>query len=347
MKRTIAVILSFMLALSLCAVAVSAGYSDVAGHWSESAVDEWSDYNIVQGSGGKFRPNDPMTRAELATVIARLLKLTEKAQNTFSDVPAGAWYEDAVLKCAAAGIVTGYTDGTFRPNQNVKRGEATVMLARALGIDPDLKVDLSAYKDGSDLPSWASGYVKAMVREGIILGVSDTELAINNNINRASVVTILSRAIDEYVTEPCTLILSDENRGITIVACPGVTLAGKTGGSVLVAQGAGNGKTVIKAETRDILVRASNAEIELSGASIGWITFEGEDCYLNADEKSVMNAVVGDYTDGPAPDLPEQSGSIGTGTDAGTGTGSGTGSGSGSGTGLTDNDGTGGWTPFV
>ena len=109
-------------------------------------------------------------------------------------------------------------------------------------------------------------------------------------------------------------------------------------------------------------MRAAGAEIELSGASIGWITFEGEDCYLNADEKSVMNAVGGEYTDGPAPipfdqeTDPTQAGGTGTGTDTGTGTGTGTGSGSGTGTGSGSGSGSGtgtgggvdsgGWTPY-
>ena len=72
----------------------------------------------------------------MAAVIARLLGLTETAPNTFTDVEADAWYAQAILQCAAAGIIQG-SNGMANPNGTLTRQEAAVMLGRALGIQPD------------------------------------------------------------------------------------------------------------------------------------------------------------------------------------------------------------------
>ena len=79
-KRTLkaaSLILALIMALSVSAMAAS--YSDTKGHWGEQAINEWSDYGVIQGSNGLFRPNDAITRAELAKILSFTLKLEEKA----------------------------------------------------------------------------------------------------------------------------------------------------------------------------------------------------------------------------------------------------------------------------
>ena len=73
-------------------------FSDVDGHWGEEAIVRWADYGVIEGSNGQFNPDAPITRAEMAAAIARLLGLTETAENTFTDVEAGAWYAQAILR---------------------------------------------------------------------------------------------------------------------------------------------------------------------------------------------------------------------------------------------------------
>lgn len=119
----IALILLFSMILPASAVSNSAGareaettarYEDTSGHWAESAIDTWSEYGIIKGYAGVFRPGDMITRGEMATVLDRLLQLQTKAENSFADL-GESWYTDAVLRCVAAGILQG--DGVnVRPN---------------------------------------------------------------------------------------------------------------------------------------------------------------------------------------------------------------------------------------
>ena len=73
--RSIAKIVVMLMVISLCNIPVlaSSNYSDTAGHWAVKAIDRWSDYGVINGYQGQFRPNDPITRAEMAQVLYNLL----------------------------------------------------------------------------------------------------------------------------------------------------------------------------------------------------------------------------------------------------------------------------------
>ena len=111
LRRIYAAVMALAITISLVTVPVQAAeapqFSDVDGHWGEEAIVRWADYGVIEGSNGQFNPDAPITRAEMAAAIARLLGLTETAENTFTDVEAGAWYAQAILQCAAAGIIQG------------------------------------------------------------------------------------------------------------------------------------------------------------------------------------------------------------------------------------------------
>ena len=114
MKRAkiLSLLLSFALLLSLVTLPAAAGdkgaFPDVEGHWSEESVGRWAGYGVLNGDeNGTFSPDKSMTRAEFATMLVNLMGYTEKAQNTFQDVAANAWYADAILKLAAAGVMKG------------------------------------------------------------------------------------------------------------------------------------------------------------------------------------------------------------------------------------------------
>ena len=199
MKRKIlSLILVFAMTVSLLTVgtgAVEPTYGDTAGHWAESSIERWSAYGIIQGSNGLFDPNGQLTCAQLATILAKLLKLPAAKDAGFTDNTADAWYYDAINRCAAAGILNGNGDGTVTPEAPITRERAMVMLARALGIEPIRKPDLTKYTDAAQVSAYAQGYLAAMIKAGIVGGVGDNRLAPQDNINRASTVTILDRAI--------------------------------------------------------------------------------------------------------------------------------------------------------
>ncbi|WNS46932.1 Ig-like domain-containing protein [Paenibacillus sp. MMS20-IR301] len=136
-----------------------AAYTDVAGHWAANAISQVSASGIMKGyADGSFKPNQTITRAEMAAILSRLITGAQGNTASFSDV-AGHWAQAAVELTAQAGMITGYEDGTFRPNQPLTRAEAVTIINRALGIAPLT----SAAPKWTDVPAqyWAFGSIQA------------------------------------------------------------------------------------------------------------------------------------------------------------------------------------------
>ena len=222
MKRKI---LSLVLASAMTLGVLTSGaaaaeqtYSDTKGHWAESSIERWSDYKIVQGSDGQFNPDDDLNCAQLATILANLLKLPAAKDAGFTDNAADAWYYDAINRCVAAGIIKGNGDGTVSPMAPIARERAMVMLGRALGVEPIANPDLSKYQDSAKVAPYAQGMIAAMIEAGIISGVGDNQLAPTDEINRASAVTILDRAISVYANVDGATVDAKDAKLVLVVA---------------------------------------------------------------------------------------------------------------------------------
>ena len=113
------------------------GFRDVAtGSWYNTYVATLNNAGVItDSSNGYFRPNEAITRAELAAMLANFTE-TAGAANYFNDVSARYWAANAIAICAKLGWITGYPDGTFRPDKNVTRAELMAMINRATGRAP-------------------------------------------------------------------------------------------------------------------------------------------------------------------------------------------------------------------
>ena len=137
----------------------SNSYSDVAaGAWYNHAVSTLSAMGIVKGdSDGKFNPNASITRAEFAAIAARFDDNANTSAASFSDI-ANHWAKDEISAAANNGWITGYTDGTFRPNNRITRAEAMALVNRVLKrlpeTDEDLHADMIKWSDNSDASQW-------------------------------------------------------------------------------------------------------------------------------------------------------------------------------------------------
>ncbi|OAB42924.1 Ig-like domain-containing protein [Paenibacillus glacialis] len=179
-------------------------YSDTTKHWAKEAISELSGKMIVESrpsSGGKFEPDKNITRAEFAVFIAKGLGLTGEETRGFPDVSSGT--TGAYIGAAAkAGIITGNSDGTFKPNSYVTREQMALMMVRAMEYaGPSISINgtatqtLSKFKDFSKVQS--KEIVAKAVKEGIIQGVTINTFQPQGNATRAQAVVMLKRVLDK------------------------------------------------------------------------------------------------------------------------------------------------------
>ena len=119
---------------------LSVQFSDVTAQaWYYNAVAELTKSGVIRGyEDGTFRPDQAITRAEFTAIAARFAKISTDRTVDFSDVSVNMWYYDAVRTAISYGWVTGYEDGTFRPEQSIARGETATTVNRMLARIPDL-----------------------------------------------------------------------------------------------------------------------------------------------------------------------------------------------------------------
>ena len=236
-KRSLALVLAIAMVLTTFGMTVvsAAQYNDTEGHWAESYINTWSGYGVIQGDGGYFRPDDAITRAEVAQVTDNVISYEKIADNMFTDVSTTDWFADAVLKLVAAGTLTGNGDGTMTPNNYMTREEAMTMLARAYGLTVEnTQAGITQYADYQNISDYATGYVGAMTAAGYVGGYEDGTIRPKDYISRAEFVKIIDNMIKLYITEPGSY-GPEYVGGIVMIKTGGVTLNGIVAGGVVVS----------------------------------------------------------------------------------------------------------------
>lgn len=153
-------------------------------------------FNYVIGyTDGTIRPGNNISRAEVATIFFRLLtdearEQYNKTTTSYSDIKDGAWCCRAVATLTNAGVINGYTDGTFRPNAPITRAELATIIARFAKLDVNTKTfsDITGH--------WAQKNIELAVGNGWINGYDDGTFRPNNNITRAETFAMINRVLD-------------------------------------------------------------------------------------------------------------------------------------------------------
>lgn len=169
-------------------------------------------FNYVIGyTDGTIRPNNDISRAEVATIFFRLLTDEAREQYTttagnFTDVKAGMWCNRAIATLTNMGIIKGYTDGSFQPNKSITRAELATIIARFAKLDINTKTfsDINGH--------WAQKNIELAAGNGWINGYEDGTFRPNNNITRAETFAMINRVLDRQTESVSDLLpTSDMN----------------------------------------------------------------------------------------------------------------------------------------
>lgn len=176
------------------------GFSDVAANaWYSDYVIAANELGIMRGNGdGTFLPQNSLTRAELVQVLANYAEadLSSNAASGFSDVAAGAWYAPAVAWAKENGYISGYPDGTFKPNQTVTREDFCTIMSRYLqkqGVTYSTKT--VTFADESQIAGYAKEHVAYCAGIGLVNGVGNDRFDPKAGTKRAEAATIMVRLV--------------------------------------------------------------------------------------------------------------------------------------------------------
>ena len=165
--------------------------------WYHDGVHYCIENGIMQGySKTKFGPNDATTRAQLVVILHRLAGSPSVGGQAFGDVPAGSWFSAAVQWASGIGIVKGYGNGEFGPNDTVTREQlVTIMHRYSQGSNAVSKKNIGdfGYDDAKKVSTWAQSAMCWALEKGIVNGITAKKLSPQGNASRAQIATIIWR----------------------------------------------------------------------------------------------------------------------------------------------------------
>jgi N-acetylmuramoyl-L-alanine amidase len=188
-------------------------YVDLIDHWAKNEIVSLSIQGIINGYPDRlFKPNNPLTRAELIYLLdkAKGFEMDERnpLQEEFKDIPDGYWAYDSIVAAKQYGIVKGYPDGTFRPNQTVTREEMAAFLYRtfysdlsAMTQNPSVVNEVYGSEQPiffEDVPNlhWASKEINTLALDGVIKGIRERIFGLGERVTRAEAATMIYRLLN-------------------------------------------------------------------------------------------------------------------------------------------------------
>lgn len=171
-------------------------FTDMASHWSKTYVDSLVSKGILNGyTDGTYRPQNNVTRAELAKIIVEAFDITASGSIPFADVSDDAWYANYVDAASAKGVVAGY-NGRFNPNESVSRQDAALMVYRAMRSVYQFGSSEAPFADKSDIADYAINAANALYEAGVLQGDTMGSFRPLDNLTRAEIAAIIFRVAD-------------------------------------------------------------------------------------------------------------------------------------------------------
>ena len=260
-RKLLSLLVTFSLVLSLLpigAMAQTSGFSDMPaeGYWSYAALSAAVENGLLEGSNGMLKPEQSLTRAQLAAILVRAFGAQDKAGiSAYADVGASDWFYDDIARAVHMGALQG-NNGAMRPNDPVTRQEAFLILARAFKLADADPEDLAEFSDYEQTADWAAPALAAMVGEGYVQG-SGGKLNPVSTISRAEFAQVMYNLVSVYLSAEGSY--TDSVEGNVVINASGVTLRDMTiTGDLIIGDGVGNGDVTLDGVTVEgrVVVRA-------------------------------------------------------------------------------------------
>ncbi len=290
-KLSAITVVSLCVCMLVCFAASAANLSDIGGHWAKEYIEYGVEKGYISGyQDGTFLPDKTVTRAEFSKMINSAVKLTATgdAKADFGDVAAKDWFFEEVKKAENAGYITGYEDGTFRPNNSVTRQEAAVILSRIV-LPVDERVDVNTFGDGNNVDSWAKDAVSMIAAKGYIKGDENKNFNPKNALTRSQAAKLICEFVkNENIINKNQKVNDDD-------------------GEVIYSETLFTDDLVIEVENVEeisvkfkncrvlgnVYVKNASAFVELENTSVKNLYIQADDAVVTADKNStVKNAYV-------------------------------------------------------
>lgn len=168
---------------------------DVSGHWAQKNIEALVASGAIGGyPDGTFKPDRSISRAEFAGILVKAFQLEDKGGKIFADT-AAHWAKETIAAATAGGIINGYDDNTFGPDDLITREQMAVMVFKAARLAPT--AGGTSFADDSSISSWSRQAVAAVVHNGIMNGYLDNTVQPQGKASRAEAATVIIKALDK------------------------------------------------------------------------------------------------------------------------------------------------------
>jgi len=251
---------------------VYAAYPDVMeGKWYTAAIENAVSNNLLSGyEDGTMRPDNSITRAEIAAVFAKAFGAPEKSTlRNFNDVNSAQWFYNAMAKAVNMKVFVGDDQNCLNPSKPITRQEAAIVIAKAFELSAENGNALDKFADKAEVSPWAAPFLAALVDNGYMAGDTAGKLNPQGNITRAEFAQIMSNITNDYLTAESTV--EGTYEGNVVVRDAKVALKNVTiNGDLILADGLDESNFTLEnvTITGNLVIRGGKT-INLKGTKIG------------------------------------------------------------------------------
>lgn len=239
-RKSISALLIIIMILSISMTAF-AGFIDTIPQWASKEITYFAEKEILKGyPDGSFKPGNKVTRAEIYTIINKVMGYTQETKVNFSDVREDHWFYPEVQKGVKEGYITSKLGGKLEPNTAATREEVATIIGITFNLPKNKSDSAKKFTDQNKISEKAKGYISILKDGGYISGYPDGSFKPDGSITRAEVSKMVNNITGDIVNKPS--VVSKDIEGNILVNSDGVTLKDMVvSGNIYLSKGVGKG----------------------------------------------------------------------------------------------------------